>query len=531
MNEFDTTSTELDYEDDYNEILHAEDIVAIQEEYRRKRLIESLIGPVVSTIFHVVLIIALAIMITDQYKPEAADIEVKIQEIEEVQIEEPPPVEQPEPEEVETTDVTDPVLTTVAIETVETNDAALEDVSDEEPSTADDSDVEAVSDVTLSASAFASPSLFGGRSAAGRASAVSAFGGSKVGQQTLLKALWWLKKVQNPDGSWGKNQKSSMTSLAVLTFLAHGETTLSKDFGKTVQSGIEWLCKIVEGSNGKIIHQNSYSNSSRSVYSHGLVAYALSEATAMIGASQIESAMNQAIKLVVEKQHPNGGYHYSYKNDGPSNLSNASYNYQALKAAYAAGSDVPGLKEAIDKAVAHMQKFAKEDVFYYKTDNKHPRGPSMRAVGVLCLQLLGAPECDAAIRIGNYMEKNDVSTLKWIGESGNAPNAFPLYMWYYATQVMFQRGGSSWKVWRPKFEKLLVSNQHPEGYWESPSAFEADRFNMPGIDKQVYSTAKCALMLTVYYRYLPSFKMPKNSAKKKEDKKKDIDDIGLDLIE
>ncbi|MCH2208774.1 MAG: terpene cyclase/mutase family protein [Lentisphaerales bacterium] len=530
MNEFDTSSAELDYEDDYNDVLYADDILAIQEEYRRKRLIESLIGPLVSTLFHVALIIILAIVITDKYKAEPAEIEVKIEEIEEVEIEEPPPIEEPVPEEVEKTDVTDPVLTTVAIETVETNDAALEDVSDEEPSTEDDSEIEAVSDVTLSASAFASPSLFGGRSAAGRASAVSAFGGSKVGQQALGKALWWLKKVQNPDGSWGKNQKSSMTSLAVLTFLAHGETTLSKDFGKTVQQGIEWLCKIVEGSNGKIIHQNGYSNSSRSVYSHGLVAYALSEATAMIGASQIEAAMNQAIKLVVNKQHPNGGYHYSYKNNGPSNLSNASYNYQALKAAYAAGSDVPGLKKAIDKAIAHMQEYAKENVFYYKTDVSNPRGPSMRAVGVLCLQLLGAPDCAAALRIGKYMEENDVQYLKWVGESGHATNAFPLYMWYYATQVMFQRGGKAWKVWRPKFEKLLVSNQNPEGYWESPSAFEADRFNMPGIDKQVYSTAKCALMLTVYYRYLPSFKLPK-SAKKEEKKKKTVDEIGLDLIE
>ena len=335
---------------------------------------------------HLALKIILAFVITDKYSKQPPEIEVKMEEVEEVQIEEPPPVEEPEPIVEPEESVTNPTLTTIAIENVETNDTALDDVSDEEPSTEDDSEIEAVSDVTLSASAFASPSLFGGRSAAGRASAVSAFGGSKVGQQALGKALWWLKKVQNPDGSWGKNQKSSMTSLAVLTFLAHGETTLSKDFGKTVQQGIEWLCKIVEGSNVKFIHQNGYSNSSRSVYSHGLVAYALSEATAMIGASQIEAAMNQAIKLVVNKQHPNGGYHYSYKNNGPSNLSNASYNYQALKAAYAAGSDVPGLKKAIDKAIAHMQEYAKENVFYYKTDVSNPRGPSMRAVGVLCLQ-------------------------------------------------------------------------------------------------------------------------------------------------
>ena len=77
---------------------------------------------------------------------------------------------------------------------------------------------------------------------------------------------------------------------------------------------------------------------------------------------------------------------------------------------------------------------------------------------------------------------------------------------------------------------MLVENQHKEGYWETPSAFEGDRFEMPGIDKKVYSTAKCALMLTVYYRYLPSFNLPKANAAK-EEKKKTVDDIGLNLVE
>ena len=45
------------YDEDYDE-LPSEDILQIQEEYFKRRLRESLIGPViVSTVFHVVLII------------------------------------------------------------------------------------------------------------------------------------------------------------------------------------------------------------------------------------------------------------------------------------------------------------------------------------------------------------------------------------------------------------------------------------------------------------------------------------------
>ena len=102
---------------------------------------------------------------------------------------------------------------------------------------------EAVSDVVVSPSAFASPSVFGGRSAAGRASAVSQFGGSQVGQQALLKALWWLAKSSKSRWLLGKvsGVQPAMTGLALLTFLAHGETQTSRNFGKTVQIAMQWL--------------------------------------------------------------------------------------------------------------------------------------------------------------------------------------------------------------------------------------------------------------------------------------------------
>jgi hypothetical protein len=107
---------EYEYEEE-SFSLSENDLLEIQEEYRRKRLMESLIGPVISTVFHIGLIVILAIFITDKYKEEAPEIEVTLTEVEEIIIEEPPPIEEPTPEEVEETEVTNPVLTTVAIET------------------------------------------------------------------------------------------------------------------------------------------------------------------------------------------------------------------------------------------------------------------------------------------------------------------------------------------------------------------------------------------------------------------------------
>ena len=43
-----------------------------------------------------------------------------------------------------------------------------------------------------------------------------------------------------------------------------------------------------------------------------------------------------------------------------------------------------------------------------------------------------------------------------------------LYGWYYSTQAMFPKDWTSLKEWNAKFQKLLIKEQHPEGYWIYP---------------------------------------------------------------
>ncbi|MCH2207385.1 MAG: hypothetical protein MK132_16130 [Lentisphaerales bacterium] len=480
------------YEEEYNG-LSEEDIFYIQETYRNQRLKEALIGPIVSTLFHIALIIVLAIMITDKYTSEPADIEVKLQEIEEVQIEEPPPIEEPVPEEVESEDAVNPVLTTVVIESAETNDSALEDISDEAPSSEDDSTVEAVSDVTVSPSAFASPTVFGGRSAGGRASALAKFGGTKTGQKNLLKALYWLQKVQNPNGSWGDNYPHAYTGLALLTFLAHGETHLSKEFGLTVRKSMQWITTEPIGLN----HGRGYC--------HPIMTYAICEAYAMTGLSMLEEPMNRSIRKIIDGQRDNGGFDYLYnKSRDRDDLSLGGWNYQAMKAAYGAGCEEAGLTGAIDKAVTWLKTQAsfddKGNGFPYDSYNGKWRGSfTMRAVGVLCLQLYGEGEFPGVQDEIEAISTVDYEQLFW--ESKRKDN---LYAWYYATQAMFQKGGTMWKKWNRRFQKVLNNNQHHEGYWNYAGNFH--KLGITPLDEKIYATTFCSLMLTVYYRYLPTTK-------------------------
>ena len=99
-----------------------------------------------------------------------------------------------------------------------------------------------------------------------------------------------------------------------------------------------------------------------------------------------------------------------------------------MKAAKVAGCDVSELPGAIEKSVAHMKKFATDTGFYYRLENNQKRDPSMRAVGVLCMQLLGAEDDPACRRLGNLIVKEDINLLRW-EEHGrhSSPAGFYLY--------------------------------------------------------------------------------------------------------
>ena len=77
------------------------------------------------------------------------------------------------------------------------------------------------------------------------------------------------------------------------------------------------------------------------------------------------------------------------------------------------------------------------------------------------------------------------------------------------------------------FAPELIKYQHRDGYWECPNLVPG-KFNC-NYDKW-YSTTLAALSLQVYYRYLPTYKMPKGIAKSEKTMMEKLDDdLGLDL--
>jgi hypothetical protein len=99
-----------------------------------------------------------------------------------------------------------------------------------------------------------------------RARAMQMNGGKKESEDAVVRGLRWLVKTQNADGSWGKGGASpfvsAMTGFAILSFLGHGETPVSAEFGPIVKKALDWVMENGQKNNGRLSMQPSISRAS-----------------------------------------------------------------------------------------------------------------------------------------------------------------------------------------------------------------------------------------------------------------------------
>ncbi len=315
----------------------------------------------------------------------------------------------------------------------------------------------------------------------------------KYAEVAVKRALEWLRINQNPDGSWGTSDKEAMAGLAVLTYLAHGETTASEEFGPTVERALRYLL-------GRQNEAGEFAktDTTAGTYSQAICVYAISEAYGMTRIPSLKSAMEKGTEVIIQGQQAGGGFDYRFEKGARRDTSLGGWCSQALKAAYIANAGNPGLRRAMDLAVADLKSVQKEDGSFLYTDRNSHATHSLTAVAVLGMQLLGHDR-DAVVRKGlNYLED---ARCEW-----KNPPAWPMYAWYYISQAKFHQGGGEWTRWNNRFAPQFIHNQNPDGSWNSAGlslkAGTTGRENM----HPVYATTLAALTLQVYYRFLPTYK-------------------------
>jgi hypothetical protein len=128
--------------------------------------------------------------------------------------------------------------------------------------------------------------------------------------------------------------------------------------------------------------------------------------------------------------------------------------------------------------------------------------PSMTAVALVCRQFMGADRADPLLTgAADHLLKN---LPRW---QDNDRRDF--YYIYYGTLGMFQMGGDGWKQWNEALKPALVNNQCKGGPTDGSDGDRDGSWDPWGTSGKaggrVFQTAAGALILEVYYRYLPLF--------------------------
>jgi hypothetical protein len=328
------------------------------------------------------------------------------------------------------------------------------------------------------------PGTMRGRVGSGRKTAMDQNKMKTATEQAVLKGLNWLQQNQEADGSWGANYKGAMTGLALLCFLGHGETPDSAQYGLTVNKGVQWILD-----NGVKFQRNPYEN--------GIVTYSIGEYFTMTKDERVLEYLRQAISKIVAGQTVGGGWDYNYTRGARNDLSVSGWQIQALKAAHLTQLNLPGVDEALDKAMVYIDRVKGPNGGYGYTDPSDKY--SLTGAGILCRLFWKGERGDLRKGMEWLLDSTEKShPVKYKDDHAD------LYAWYYHTQACLMFGGSAWQKWNRWFQDEIVGVQNPDGSWPKPGGKPHGPAGEDSKTGAVYRTTLCILMLEVFYRYMPT---------------------------
>ena len=218
-----------------------------------KNIAEWMAGPTGAVILHLALILAVLLLVDLSQEPGAPPpIEITYLEQELAPIEPPPPDLRPPPDYTELPPEmlqADPDL--AAPEVPDVSDF----VQSEPMSSTPVLDIPQIESAVILKNLVAGPmkDRIGDEN---RRKAGERFGErwGPFAELSVRRALEWLRVNQNSDGSWGDHDREALAGLGILTFLAHGETTASEQYGACVQRALRYLHTDVAYAHGRIRH-------------------------------------------------------------------------------------------------------------------------------------------------------------------------------------------------------------------------------------------------------------------------------------
>ncbi|MGD9719763.1 MAG: hypothetical protein AB7O59_00930 [Pirellulales bacterium] len=333
-------------------------------------------------------------------------------------------------------------------------------------------------------------------------------GATQQSEAAVNAALKWLAANQSSGGRWdprhtgagsgqaqdgtyrlgaGATADTGITGLALLAFLAAGNTHLQGDYRINVQHGLEYLLSQQAADGNLGASQNVYER----MYCHAMATCAISEAYAMSRDERLKNYVRRAIGFTLSAQdRTTGGWRY--RPGDPGDTSQLGWQVMALKSGQLAGLDIPdGTRSGIERFLKSVALGRSSGLACYQSI-KPVATRSMTAEALVCRQFLGLVDKPAAL--------TEASTF--LLEEAPGAGTTNYYYWYYGTLALFQTQGDAWQRWNNAMQKTLISSQRTDGAlagsWDPDPVWG-------GCGGRAYSTALGTLCLEVYYRFLPLY--------------------------
>ena len=349
-----------------------------------------------------------------------------------------------------------------------------------------------------------------------KAAMLVAGGGSEGSEKSVALALAWIAEHQLPDGSWsfkmiecptcgGKCRNSgsvdapiAATSMALLPFLAAGNTPTQGKYKKVVAKGLNYLTTHgTDDANG-----TSFREGGGNMYSHGLATITLCETYAMMSAREksryreLGYLAQNAVRFIEYAQADDGGWRYSPKQAGDTSV--AGWQLMGLKSAQMGGLDVRD--DVVRNARDFLRYVSIEDETRYCYQAGSSESPATDSIGLLCRLYLDWGIEDA--RVVNGVQR----LSEKIGPQLNVP-----YYTYYATQLMYNVGGDVWAKWNARVRDNIIAQQCMEGH-ERGSWYPDNPGGHCASGGRLYVTSLNCMVLEVYYRHMPLYqKLERNT--------------------
>ena len=311
------------------------------------------------------------------------------------------------------------------------------------------------------------------------------YGGTTEGQVSLLRALKWLKSVQNEDGSWGKEYKYALTSLVMVTYLNYGIDNYDEVFGESFVKAFRWIneeAKKSEGMNGETSDE------------HATFTFAIAELNKFIQKTDLYENLKDEVQIIIDGQNLDGGFNFNYDEKAQSQLYVTLLNTMALHSSEFSGYDNPQIANMRTGLAAYFENNINES--FMDIDGNELAGGQLNqnSSNVTCmfgLQLLGKGE-EKKEALTKAFPKS-FKTLSW-----DIVEPQPMFTWYCLSRAYFEAEVPEWNLWSKKFQTMLVEKQNVAGFWDRPPGAKYKSLN-DETDTRIYNTSFACLMLSIFY--------------------------------